>query len=219
MILLVDAHAWTREAIARGLEVTTRDLRVLRFADLSELSGTETRTGAAVVLLNLTEVGLDDHRLSSAIAAIGSSLPDLPVAVLSDSGDIEVILKAMAHGLRGYLPMSMEPVLVAQALRFIAAGGIFLPVQSLLTSLQIPASDNLPVALPSAPKPAPVGNRLTPRELAVLKLVAQGKSNKQIARELNMSEATVKVHVHHIMSKLGAANRTQVALFAGELKS
>jgi DNA-binding NarL/FixJ family response regulator len=215
--LLVDAHAWTREAIARGLEVSSRDLRVLRYADLSELSGAEARTGAAVVLLNLTEVGLDDHRLSSVIAAIGSSLPDLPVAVLSDNGDIEVILKVMAHGFHGYLPMSMEPVLVAQALRFIAAGGIFLPVQSLLTRLQVSAADNLPLELPGAPTPAPVGNRLTPRELTVLKLVAQGKSNKQIARDLNTRESTVKVHVHHIMKKLGAANRTQLALLVGDL--
>jgi len=57
-------------------------------------------------------------------------------------------------------------------------------------------------------------SELTPRELAVLALLGRGQSNKRIARELDLSEATVKVHVRHIMRKVGATNRTQVALLA-----
>src|SRR3954470_12398053 len=79
-VLLVDAHAWTREAVARGLEMVSQDLRVLRFADASELPRAAPYTGAAVVLENVDGIGLSDRRVSSAMAAIYStSLPGLPV--------------------------------------------------------------------------------------------------------------------------------------------
>jgi DNA-binding NarL/FixJ family response regulator len=117
--------------------------------------------------------------------------------------------------LNGYIPMSLELGPVAHALIFVAAGGTFVPAELLLTSLQVPAAHDLPAAAKPAEVPTPAAMaRLTPREVAVLALVGQGKSNKQIARELNRGEATVKVHVRNIMRKLGAANRTQVALLA-----
>jgi two-component system nitrate/nitrite response regulator NarL len=217
-VLLVDARAWTREALARGLEVASRDLRVLRFADLSEIPGAELPTGAAVILL--TGSGLSDPRVSSAIAATRSSLPETPVVVLSEEEDAEAIVEAVERGLNGYVPMSLELPQVAHALRFVAAGGTFFPAELLLTSLEVPAAHGFPAAKPAGvPTPAAMTNPLTQREVAVLELVGQGKANKQIARDLNVREATVKVHVRHIMRKLGAVNRTQVALLAEGLTS
>lgn len=218
-VLLVDPHAWSRETFARGLEMASRDLRVLRFADLSEFAGAEPQTGAAVVLLNLTGMALGDRRVSSAIAAIRSSLPDLPLTVFSDDDDAEAILNAIERGVRGYVPMSLELQVVAHVLQFVAAGGTFLPAELLLTNLQAAAADDLPVIPPAAgePTPAVTVSRLTPGELGVIELVRQGKSDEQIARELNTHEATVKVQVCHVMRKFGAVNRTQVALLAARL--
>jgi two-component system nitrate/nitrite response regulator NarL len=214
-VLLVDARAWTREALACGLEVASRDLRVLRFADFSELPGAELPIGAAVVLLTVTGRRLSDPRVSSAIAATRSRLPEMPVAVLSEEEDAETIVEAVEGGLSGYVPMSLELGPLARALIFVAAGGTFVPAELLLTSFRVPAAHDLPAATPAdVPTPAAMRNRLTPREIVVLVLVGQGQSNKQIARELNLSEATAKVHVRHIMRKLGAVNRTQVALLA-----
>ena len=218
-VLLVDQHAWTRETFARGLEMASQDLRVLRFADLSELAGAEPQTGAAVVLLNLTGMALGDRRVSSAIAAIRSSLPGLPLTVFSEDDDAEAILNVIERGLRGYVPTSLELQVVACVLQFVAVGGTFLPVEPLLTSLQAAAADDLSMMPPAAGEPAPAVtvNRLTPGELGVLELVRQGKSNEQIARELNTHEETVKIHVCHVMKKFGAVNRTQVALLAATL--
>jgi DNA-binding NarL/FixJ family response regulator len=222
-VLLVDARAWTREALARGLEVAARDLRVLRFADLSELPGAELPTGAAVILLTMTGSGLSDPRVSSAIAATRSSLPEIPVMVLSEEEDAEAILEAVERGLNGYVPMSLELGPVARALIFVAAGGTFVPAELLLTSRQVPAAHDLPGAAKLADVPTRAAmtntNPLTQREVAVLELVGQGKSNKQIARDLNVREATVKVHLRHIMRKLGAVNRTEAALLAEGLTS
>ena len=117
--------------------------------------------------------------------------------------------------------------MVIDALRFVAAGGTFVPAEPLLANLSSapPPSPPRPM-VGEAAAAALVNNEaavnavlqtLSPREVAVLDWLRQGKSNKQIARELAMSEATVKVHVRHIMRKMGAVNRTQVAMFADAL--
>ena len=217
-VLLVDAQVWTREAIARGLEMALQDLRVLRFADVSELPRDGPHIGAAVVLLNVDGIRLSDARVSSAIAAIHSSLPGLPVVVLSEHKDTETILVAIERGLKGYVPMSLELQVVARVLQFVAAGGTYLPAELFLTSFKIPGTHDLTAHdVTGAPTPAVTVSRLTLREVGVLELVGQGKSNQQIARALNTHEATVEGHVDHVMRKLGAVNRTQVALLAADL--
>jgi DNA-binding NarL/FixJ family response regulator len=215
-VLLIDGRAWTREALARGLEATSPDLRVLGFAGVCDIAGAEPQTGMAVILLNMHGIRLGDC-VFAAVAAIRSSLPGLPVMVLSEDEDTGAILDAIEGGLNGYVPMSEELGLLAHALRFVAAGGTFVPTKSLLTHLQAATTRALPATPPAAvPTAAMIVNRLTPRELAVLERVGQGKSNKQIARELNAREATIKIHVGHIMRKLRVFNRTQLALIVEE---
>jgi DNA-binding NarL/FixJ family response regulator len=224
-VLLVDARPWTREALARALEAACRDLRVLCFDDASDLAQASPQEGEALVLLNLTGIPLTDHRVSAAIATTRACVPGMPVVALSDSAASEGILGAIAQGLSGYILISLELRLVIDALRFVAAGGTFVPAESLLSALDTTAASGSPAPL-TLGEAATAGvvkdiaalNALTPRELAVLNQVCLGKTNKQAARALDMREATVKVHVRHIMRKLGAANRTQVALLAESLK-
>lgn len=221
-VLLVDARPWTREALARGLETACK---VLRLGGPSDLAQADAQGGAAVILLNVTGMRLADSRISDSIATARHHLPSLPVVALSESADAEDILGAIEQGLSGYIPISLELRLVIEALRFVAAGGTFVPAEPLLANLEDAAPPRLrPEASVGEAAASTLANdaasvtsileTLTPREVAVLDCVRRGKSNKQIARELDMSEATVKVHVSHIMRKMGAVNRTQVALFA-----
>jgi DNA-binding NarL/FixJ family response regulator len=92
-------------------------------------------------------------------------------------------------------------------LRFVGAGGTYVPAQCILEAKQAPAA-------PSEQAPVSV---FTNRELAVIQAIRKGKPNKVIAYELNMCESTVKVHVRHIMKKLHAKNRTDVAIKSAEL--
>lgn len=227
VVLLVDQRAWTREALARALEAACGDLRVQCFEDASNLLQAAPPVSQAVVLLNFTGIALADRRLTTAVATARSSLPGLPVVAISDSMDAEDILSAVERGLSGYIPNSLELPLVIEALRYVTAGGTFVPAEPILASLDAasrlslepPVNDAATPIVAKDPAPtASVPDALTPREIAVLDGLRQGQSNKQIARELSLREPTIKVHIRHIMRKFGVANRTQVALFAERLR-
>lgn len=226
-ILLVDARPWTREALARGIETACRDFKVVTFADASALAQAGSQDGAAAIMINATGMALTDHRVSDAWATARSCLPGLPIVVLSDSEGSEGVLDAIENGLSGYIPISVELPVLIDALRFVAAGGIFVPAELALLGAAGPSDRDLPSQIRGKPigdKPPdgstphiPISSPLTPREHNVLRWLSQGKSNKQIARELGIREATVKVHVRNMIAKFGAANRTQVALLAAEI--
>ena len=131
-VLLVDARPWTREALARALETA---FRVLRFGEAAELAHADVPEGSAVVLLNVTGMGLADSRLSDAFATARSCQPSLPVVALSDSAEADDILGSIEQGLSGYIPISLELRLVIEALRFVAAGGTFVPAEPLMANL------------------------------------------------------------------------------------
>ena len=227
-VLLVDARPWTREAFAQALEAAHKDLRVLCFSDIAELAQTDEK-GLALVVLNLTGLQGSHGCASSIMARLRPCLPSLPVVALSDRLNPEDILRAVEQGLNGYIPISMEVKLVIDVLHFVAAGGTFVPADLLLAGLgackssdsssepAVPGATGTPPMAQDAAAVRSLLNTLTPRERSVLHVLRQGKSNKHIARELDMCEATVKVHVRHIMRKLGVANRTQVALLADHL--
>jgi len=130
-----------------------------------------------------------------------------PVALISGIADIEIALQAMRMGARGFLQKSMPAQSLLNTIKFIVAGERFLPVEDLLDHFQ-PG----PVARPSAEKRAAV--HLTPRETEVLAALCNGQTNKEIARALNLSEPTIKLHVKTLYRRLGATNRTQAAMIA-----
>jgi DNA-binding NarL/FixJ family response regulator len=113
---------------------------------------------------------------------------------------------------RGYIPTSVECEVAVAALRLIGAGGTFVPVNSLHSTTAKP--DDQPQG---GRQRRSDGRDLTPRELSVIDLLREGKPNKLIARQLEMQEITVKVHVRNILRKLNAANRTHAAFVANRL--
>ncbi len=115
----------------------------------------------------------------------------------------------MQCGARGYIPTATTSVAIAvEVVRLVRAGGTFVPPTSLQMMQHSPLGPELTLEEP-----------LTPRQLAVLEHLAQGKPNKVIAYELGMSESTVKVHVRTILKKVQATNRTEAAFRARNLRS
>jgi DNA-binding NarL/FixJ family response regulator len=222
-VLLVDQRAWTRDALARALEAASPDYHVRCFESVFELERAAPAP-SQVVLLNLNGIALADCSITTAVATARSRLPDVPVVAIADSVDAEDILSAVEGGLRGYIPNSLEFQLVVEGLRFVTAGGTFVPAEPLLASFDTgscygapPPQSGHAEAVEPVNGPPP-GISVTPRESAVLDGLRQGLSNKQIARQLGLCEPTIKVHIRHIMRKFGVANRTQVALLAERLR-
>jgi DNA-binding NarL/FixJ family response regulator len=176
-----------------------------------------------LVVLNLGGSSIDSPDAQCLLEYLTAAMPQVPLVLLSDLEDPFEVVTAFHAGVRGFIPASIEPDLVLQALTFILGGGSFLPPSVLLKLRREPntggdgasARDD---AHSNGLSPADIdlqGGRpgqLTMRQLDVLALLRQGKSNKVIARDLGMREATVKVHVRQILRKLGASNRTQAAL-------
>jgi len=125
-----------------------------------------------------------------------------PVALISGTAPRGIAEEALAIGAAGFLPKTLSAKSLANAVRFMAMGEKYAPV-AFMTA-------------PDTNEVNPLAQRLTPRELQVLEGLSKGKSNKEIARDLEVMEPTVKLHVKTLYRKIGAANRTQAAMIAKE---
>ncbi|WP_407120054.1 LuxR C-terminal-related transcriptional regulator [Bradyrhizobium sp. STM 3561] len=143
----------------------------------------------------------------------------VPLIIISDRDDPQEIAAAVAAEITGFVPTGMDANLACKALSFILHGGSYFP-QAAIRQLQRQSAQNRSQEETHAPKSDQNGHRmkskLTGREGEVLERVRFGDSNKMIARELGMTEATVKVYVGQLMRKFGATNRTQLALVGNQ---
>ena len=129
-------------------------------------------------------------------------MPQALLVIISDREDPQEIRAAFEEGAVGFLPTSIEPAVAFQALSFIRSGGSFFPPSALSTCLREVTINGACVS------------DLTAKQEEVCGRLRKGLSNKAIARQLDMSEATVKVHVRRVIRKFGVANRTQLAVAA-----
>lgn len=133
-----------------------------------------------------------------------------PVALISGNADMGVALQAMRLGARGFLQKSIPARSLLNAIRFMVAGERFLPVDDVLSYL---SGQGVTISQPTET----TALSLTPRETQVLAALCDGQTNKEIARGLNLSEPTIKLHVKTLYRRLGATNRTQAAMIARNL--
>ena len=141
---------------------------------------------------------LEDAQHGEVVAKLRAAAPSAHVLVLTRSEEGEALLEALRAGASGYLVRNLDGGLMADALRCtVEHGGLF--------GLRAGTDRS---ALPASP--------LSPREQQILTLVAEGWTNKQIARELGVAESTVKIHVQHILRKLKLESRVQAAVYATE---
>lgn len=198
-ILVADDHDMVREMIASYLE-REDGVEVRLAATLDEVLALVDAEGAFdVVLLDYGMPGMDGlHGLRRALAATGGR----PVALMSGVATRAVAEEALAAGASGFVPKTLGARSMLNALRFMAAGEIFAPVKWMTESAEEAES--------------PLVRALTARELQVLERLCDGRSNKEIARDLELQEVTVKLHVKTLCRKLEARNRTHAAMIAKE---
>jgi DNA-binding NarL/FixJ family response regulator len=211
-VALIDPQALTRSPIGELLAKAFPEYSLVAASTCEELFETEGIGRPNLVVVYIRSAGLRNTWVQSALELLRVRLPEASAVVLSDRDDVAEVNRALTHGARGYIPTSVDCEVAVAALRLIGAGGTFVPVNSLHSTT-------------AKPDDQPEGGRqrrsdgldLTPRELSVIDLLREGKPNKLIARELDIEENTVKVHVRNILRKLSAANRTHAAFVANRL--
>jgi DNA-binding NarL/FixJ family response regulator len=200
-IAVIESRTFIRECIRRSVQSAFAQ-PVLTYSTAVEVEQQHLLTSAQLIIFSWVEGNTEAS--TNALKVLSELAPRIPVIVLGYNNDAELARSAICHGAKGYIPITMGFETAIAAVRFVLAGGTYAPMDCLLSR------DPPGVMLSQPPEP----DHLTGRELAVIRAIQKGKSNKVIAYELNMCESTVKVHVRNVMRKLEAKNRTDVAIKA-----
>lgn len=207
-IILADDHTLFRDGFVLLLKQLEAGAEVVAAASFDEaLMHAREHPDADLMLLDLNMPGM---RGLASVEEVLQTCQALPVAILSASESREDMERLLAAGASGFIPKSSSSQVMLSAIKLILAGGVYLPVQ-----LLNPAQAESRSAQPEHPGRG--AGPLTARQLDVLRLLAEGKSNKLICRELNLGEGTVKVHIAAIFRALNVSNRTEAALEAKRL--
>ena len=213
-ILVVDDHVLIREALRGVLKEIKGDAIVLEASGSNRaMQVIAEHPDLDLVLLDLS---LPDRDGFALLAELTEGYPAISVVVLSAQNDRASVARALDLGASGFIPKSGQREVMLSALRLVFAGGIYIPPEILGRDETRPQrrDDDSSAVERSAQSPADVG--LTERQLDVLSLMMQGKSNKAICRVLNLAEPTVKNHVTAILKALEVSNRTEAVIAVGE---
>lgn len=205
-VLLVDDH----ELFRSGLKFLLADL-------VEEISFFEAPTCAAAVEIaaksKIDIVLLDLHLPGvtglDGLALLRARIEEAIIVVISAEEDHESIRRVIEAGAAGYIPKASSHAIMMAALRLVLAGGVYLPPHTMTAKLppQEVAPDSGHISI----------KQLTERQIETLRIAMQGKANKVIARELNISEATVKAHLSSVFRALGVKNRTEAVFAAAKI--
>lgn len=207
-ILVVDDYALVREGLRHSLQALGEDVEVLEARDAEEaLRLVALDPVLDLVLLDIGLPGMDGFL---ALDEMRRGLQSVPIVVLSASADQRDISSALNMGAMGYIPKMVPREVMLRALRLVLAGGIYVPPQA----IGVPQVPGAPPQAAGAPPKSIDEMRLTDRQRQVLQLIAQGKPNKVIARELQIAEPTVKAHVTEVLRALKASSRAQAMVTA-----
>ncbi len=205
-ILLVDDHTLFRSGIKLLLQRNPEFEIVGEASDGLEGVKRAKQLRPDVVLMDLNMAGLSGLE---AMQLIVEDMPDVAVLMLTVSEEAEDLSTALKNGARGYLLKNIEADYLTLAIKRAAAGESV--IAESMTAKLIMQFRNGGNAAPPAEK-----EKLTPRERETMVCVARGESNKEIARNLNVAESTVKIHVQNILKKLSLSSRVQIAVYAVE---
>ena len=205
-ILIADDHALFRDGLAMRLEEIDPDVILLQAATFSQalkILDQEKKIDLAVLDLDMPDMpweeGLNEMRRKAETARF---------VVVSASEDARNIRKVLESGVCGYIPKRSDPKILNSALQLVLDGGTYIPPAMIECGSTMPNNGN---------GAKPKGKTLTNRQAQVLDLVAQGLSNKQIAYEMGVSEATVKLHINALLRSIGVTNRTQAVVTAQKM--
>jgi DNA-binding NarL/FixJ family response regulator len=230
-IVIADDHPLFRSALRTLLEQSSTDVQVVAEAtDGQEALELSRRLKPELVLMDVIMPEMDGV---AATRAIKAELPHTIVLVMTASEDLEHLLTSLRAGAGGYILKSADPEQITEAVHQVLEGEF--PIdQEVAKRLLLRLSEEKQQRQEEPVGPAPeeptttqerrmppaavqASRELSPREVEVLRLIAHGHTNQQIANELLLSTSTVKNHVQRILSKLGASDRTQAAIMAIEI--
>jgi DNA-binding NarL/FixJ family response regulator len=213
-LLIVEDHSLVREGLRMLLDDAKRFERIWD-CDCLEAGITRARELGDDLALVMLDLGLPDASGIDVLDRMRAARPDVPVIVVSGGDDASIIDEAFARGARGYVPKNSSGPALRAAVDTVLRGELYVPPHVLpsrkhstppIAHARIPSPSSQP-AISSAQV-----SQLTPRQGDVLRLLARGLANKEIATELGMSTSTVRVHVTAVLKALGVENRTQAAL-------
>jgi two-component system nitrate/nitrite response regulator NarL len=178
----------------------------------------------AAPVLVLIDVGQDAGSVKEVVRSVKAQRPQARAVLLAHEFDLHCLIQARRDGVDGFCLTSAAPTVLIRSLELVMLGEPVLPSATVLSALR--KIQRQPAPLPEQAQPSvtvspgsvmdPKVERLTNREWEILGCLGQGAPNKEIAQKFNVSEMTVKVHVKAVLRKIGAANRTQAAMWAVE---
>ncbi|MHC8493987.1 response regulator [Thalassospira sp. SM2505] len=209
-ILIADDHPLVRGALKQALSTELDNVTVYEAGSLFEaIEQIEAHKGDIdLVLLDLHMPGMNGF---TGLFTLRASYPDIPVSIVSASQELPVVRRSIEYGASAFVPKSAPVDQIGLAVKTVLDGGMWMPDWAREAMENGPADDE---ATGLAEK---IG-QLTPQQLRVLNMLTEGKLNKQIAYELDVTEATVKAHVSAILRKLSVHSRTQAVIIARELQ-
>ncbi len=212
-ILIGDDHLLFREGLCRLLTQLDDNATFVEAGTFDEVRDlAHDGQDFDLVLLDLQMPGFPGF---SGVQDVCGAQAGTPVVIVSASESQADVRAALDSGASGYIPKSSSVKIMLSALNLIFSGGIYVPPAALLGD-----GPGVATATPAGSSPAATGAgapALTQRQRDVLRCLREGKSNKQIAYELGLSEGTVKIHVTAVMRSLGVRNRTQAVIASGDI--
>jgi len=201
--LICDDHAMMREALAGAVAMGWPEAQVSQAADFPQAW----RAADAAPDLIISDLAMPGAAPVEGVRRLRQAAPASPILVVTGNEEDAVLLALFDLGIAGFAPKTSKSAIIEAAIRLVLAGGRYLPPR--IAELAAARSDagEARAAFASGP-------RLTARQTDVLKLIALGQSNKQIARDLDLSPATVKAHLAAATAALGAVNRTEAVVKA-----
>ena len=206
-ILVADDHPLFREALSAALEPHFKDAEIIE-ADSLESTLVVLNENHQIDLL-LLDLNMPGGEYFNGLISVKDVYPDLPVAVISANESIEVVAQVMGLGAQGFIPKSAPTAQIAQAIVTIKGGDTWVPEE------MKPELENVDEEMAQLLKRF---RELTPKQIQVLSFLRAGLMNKQIAHEMNVTEATIKAHISAILRKLEINTRTQAVLLMDKLQ-
>lgn len=204
-ILIADEHPLYRDRLALDLEQQFPDTIIIQASNFSQaVKIIYEESGIDFILLDLDMV---DVNWADGIKLLEQKAPDIKIIGLSVCEDIRKIRKVLNKNIKGFIPKRSESKTIKQAIKNILNGSSYIPSALSKTDNEGLETPHYKISIKS----------LTHRQSQVLDLIAEGKSNKQIAYEIGVSEATVKLHINALLRSLNVTNRTQAVITAQKM--
>ena len=204
-VLITDEQSLFRDGLFLRLEQIDNTMTIIQSSGLSEMQDIlATNDDIDFLILDIDIAAENATEIIEKIKATYT----VEIIAISSSEDVRKIKKILSLGVKGYIPKKLDSNILSGALKLILDGGTYIPPVFLDNSIKNSANSPSNIALQK---------NLTNRQSQVLDLIAQGKSNKQIAYDMGVSEATVKLHINALLRSLKVNNRTQAVITAQKM--